>query len=156
MSTDSVFTIAPASLALGAVLARGSPGITLYKADLMLGQRTVQVQLSSSFLCSSGMQALDCLLSCGMALSQVAVKRLCTSGAPLALELAFMKEIQVLQLAASSCQHVCRMLGCCKLSGDPCIVMSLYPKSAAKMLEDNAGQHNSLFVLKLCLPMLLD
>ena len=49
MSTDSVFNIAPASLTLGAVLARGSPGITLYKADLLLGQRTLQVQLLTIF-----------------------------------------------------------------------------------------------------------
>ncbi len=49
MSTDSIFNIAPASLTLGAVLARRSPGITLYKADLLLGQRTLQVQLSTIF-----------------------------------------------------------------------------------------------------------
>jgi hypothetical protein len=49
MSTDSIFNIAPASLTLGAVLARGSPGITLYKADLLLGQRTLQVQLATVF-----------------------------------------------------------------------------------------------------------
>ena len=35
------------------------------------------------------------------------------------------------------------MLGCCKLDGDPCIVMSLYPKSAAKLLDDHAGQPTS-------------
>ena len=45
MSTDSVFNIAPESLTLGAVLSRGAPGITLYKADLLLGQHTLQVQL---------------------------------------------------------------------------------------------------------------
>ena len=44
MSTDSVFSIAPASLSLGAVLSRGSPGITVYKAELLVGQRTLQVQ----------------------------------------------------------------------------------------------------------------
>ena len=49
MSSDSVFNIAPASLVLGAVLARGSPGITLFKADLLLGQRTLQVQLLTVF-----------------------------------------------------------------------------------------------------------
>ena len=49
MSTDSIFNIVPASLTLGAVLARGSPGITLYKADLLLGQRTLQVQLLTGF-----------------------------------------------------------------------------------------------------------
>ena len=41
------------------------------------------------------------------------------------------------------------MLGCCKLEGDPCIVMTLYPKSAAKLLEDNAGQHDAPFALNL-------
>ncbi|KAL0051146.1 hypothetical protein WJX82_002693 [Trebouxia sp. C0006] len=111
MSTDSIFNIVPASLTLGAVLARGSPGITLYKADLLLGQRTLQV----------------------------AVKRLNTSEAPPDVGSAFLKEIQILQLAAGTCQRACRMLGCCKLDGDPCIVMSLYPKSAAKLLEDHAG-----------------
>ena len=71
--------------------------------------------------------------------SQVAVKRLCTSGAPPAGEEAFLKEIQVLQLASGTCGHVVRMLGCCKLDGDLCIVMTLYPKSAAQLLEEQAG-----------------
>ncbi|KAL3136131.1 hypothetical protein ABBQ32_007151 [Trebouxia sp. C0010 RCD-2024] len=115
MSTESVFNISPACLTLGAVLSRGSPSITLYKADLLLGQRTLQV----------------------------AVKRLCTTGAPPALEAAFLKEIQVLQLASGTCGRAVRMLGCCKLEGDPCIVMTLYPKSAAKLLEDNAGWHDA-------------
>lgn len=88
-----------------------------------------------------------CLLQLCMALSQVAVKRLCTSGAPPAVEEAFLKEIQVLQLASGVCQRTCRMLGCCKLDGDPCIVMSLYPKSAAKLLQDHAGQLYAPFVL---------
>lgn len=52
MSTDSVFTIASATLSLGAVLSRGSPGITLYKAELLLGQRTLQVQLLYKLLCT--------------------------------------------------------------------------------------------------------
>ncbi len=51
MSTDSVYNIAPASLSLGAVLARGSPGITLYKADLMLGQHTLEVHLLVVLVC---------------------------------------------------------------------------------------------------------
>ena len=46
---------------------------------------------------------------------------------------------QLLQLASASCQRVCRMLGCCKLEGDARIVMSLYPKSAAKLLEESQG-----------------
>ena len=117
MSSDSVFNIAPASLSLGAVLARGSPGITLFKADLLLGQHTLQVQLLTVF-------------------------SVCR-GAPPDVETAFLKEIEILQLAAGTCQRACRMLGCCKLDGDPCIVMSLYPKSAAKLLEDHAGQPTS-------------
>ena len=43
MSTDLTFNIAPESLELGVVLSRGSAGITLYKAELLLGQRTLQV-----------------------------------------------------------------------------------------------------------------
>ena len=70
---------------------------------------------------------------------QVAVKRLHTSSAPSAAEGAFLEEVQMLQLASASCQRVCRMLGCCKLDGDACIVMSLYPKSAAKRLEESQG-----------------
>ena len=72
MSTDSVFNIAPASLTLGAVLARGSPGITLYKADLLLGQRTLQVQLLTVF---SG-----CLLSASFTASASVVTCLPTGG----------------------------------------------------------------------------
>ena len=73
----------------------------------------------------------------------MAVKRLNTSEAPPDVGSAFLKEIQILQLAAGTCQRACRMLGCCKLDGDPCIVMSLYTKSAAKLLEDHAGQPTS-------------
>ena len=71
------------------------------------------------------------------------MKRLCTSGASPALEVAFWKEIHVLQLASGICGRACRMLGCCKLEKDPCIVMTLYPKSAAKLLEDNSGSHDA-------------
>ena len=67
------------------------------------------------------------------------MKRLSTSGASPALEAAFLKEIHILQLASGTCGRACRMLGCCKLDKDPCIVMTLYPKSAAKLLEDNSG-----------------
>jgi len=70
MSSDSVFNIAPASLSLGAVLARGSPGITLFKADLLLGQHTLQVQLltvfsvcllSASFSLTASASVMTCL-----------------------------------------------------------------------------------------------
>ena len=69
MSSDSVFNIAPASLTLGAVLARGSPGITLFKADLLLGQRTLQVQLLTVFPV--------CLLSASFSLAAFASVTTC-------------------------------------------------------------------------------
>ena len=58
---------------------------------------------------------------------QVAVKRLDTSSAPPEAEATFLEEIHPLQLASASCQRACRMLGCCKLDGDACIVMSYTP-----------------------------
>ncbi len=71
---------------------------------------------------------------------QVAVKRLNTSNAPASAESLFLREIQSLQLASGICHRACRMLGLCKLDGDACIVMTLYPKSAAKRLEELQGQ----------------
>ena len=62
-------------------------------------------------------------------------------GVPPASKAEFLKEIQVLQLASGTCGRAVGMLGFCELEGDPCVVMSLYPKSAAKLLEDSAGQH---------------
>lgn len=94
-----------------------------------------------------------CIVKLVLGPLQVAVKRLCTSGAPPALETAFLKEIQVLQLASGTCGRAVRMLGCCKLDGDPCIVMTLYPKSAAKLLEEKAGQHVASFSLSMLLPV---
>ena len=70
---------------------------------------------------------------------QVAVKKLHTSSAPVAAAATFLDEIQTLQLASATCQRACRMLGCCKLDGDVCIVMSLHPKSADKRLEESQG-----------------
>ena len=43
--TDNMFTIEASQLAVGNVLARGSPGITLYEADLTLAGRTTKVGL---------------------------------------------------------------------------------------------------------------
>ena len=43
MSADSLYTIPASAVTLGAVLARGSPGVTLYKADLKLGDHTMKV-----------------------------------------------------------------------------------------------------------------
>lgn len=67
---------------------------------------------------------------------QVAVKVLQTSDAPAAATANFAKEVCTIQLASAACQRVCRMLGCGKLNGDTCIVMSLYPKSAVKLLNE--------------------
>ena len=46
MADASVFNILPSSLRLGAVLARRSPGVTLYLADLQLGKHTTKVCLA--------------------------------------------------------------------------------------------------------------
>ena len=78
---------------------------------------------------------------------QVAVKRLNTSNAPASAESLFLREIQSLQLASGVCHRACRMLGLCKLDGDACIVMTLYPKSAAKRLEELQGQ---CAIVKIC------
>ncbi len=46
MADASAFNILPSSLRLGAVLARGSPGVTLYLADLQLGKHATKVVLT--------------------------------------------------------------------------------------------------------------
>ena len=43
MSDTSVFNISPSALRLGARLAGGDNGTTLYKADLLQGERSFQV-----------------------------------------------------------------------------------------------------------------
>ena len=43
MSDSSVFNIPPTSLRLGQKLAAGANGTTLYKADLLQGERSFQV-----------------------------------------------------------------------------------------------------------------
>jgi hypothetical protein len=83
---------------------------------------------------------LESLLPMRVITVQVAVKRLHTSNAPASAESLFLREIQSLQLASGICHRACRMLGLCKLDGDACIVMTLYPKSAAKRLEELQGQ----------------
>ena len=70
---------------------------------------------------------------------QVAVKSLHTSSATPEAEATFLEEVQTLHVASATCQRACRMLGCCKLEGDVCIVMSLYPKSADKRLAESQG-----------------
>lgn len=135
MSSDSLYTIAASAVTLGAVLARGSPGVTLYKADLKLGDHSMQVRAPR---CRNQTVPVEARLKeCGA--SQVAVKRLQTCGAPAAAESTFLKEMQTLRLASGTCHRACRLLGCCKLDGDACIVMTLYPKSAARRLEEAAG-----------------
>ena len=89
----------------------------------------------------AAIHVLSCLTALNQScVQQVAVKKLQTSAAPATDEALFLKEVQTLQLASYACQRVCRMIGCCKLDGDACIVMSLYSKSAAKRLEEVQGQ----------------
>ena len=149
MSEPSVFSIAQESLTLGAVLARGANGTVLYKANLRQGERTIQVLVpactEAAFYSPASFQVFFnrflfhlCLAeSCHM--PQVAVKKLNTAGASSADEAAFLKEVRIAQLASATCQRACRILGCCKLDGNPCLVMSLYASSAAKHLETLQG-----------------
>lgn len=81
---------------------------------------------------------------------QVAVKHLNTSNAPASAESLFLREIQSLQLASGICHRACRMLGLCKLDGGACIVMTLYPKSAAKRLEEVQGQCVAVNIYGFC------
>ena len=129
----SLFSIPTSRLKLGAVLARGSPGITLYQAELQLRKYVTKVCLTCLLEPLSIQAAFT-----GMC-PAVAVKKLQTGSAPAAVEAAFLEEVQTLQLASAFCQQACRTLGCCKVDGDACIVMSLYPKSAAKRLEESQG-----------------
>ena len=135
MPEGSQFTIDASTVKLGAVLARGSPGVTLYVADLQMGERSMKV---SELLCMQHM-FWHTHVAHSWAEWQVAVKRLQTCGAPKAAEAVFLKEMQTLRLASAMCHRACRLIGCCKLDGDACIVMPLYPKSAAKHLEEATG-----------------
>ncbi len=138
MADASVFSILPSNLRLGAVLERRSPGITLYLADRQLGRQATKVRLT--WLLIAQLYGQPQLLK----VMQVAVKRLSTSSVPPMAVATFLKEVQMLQLASATCQRACRMLGCCKLDGDACIVMSLYPKSATKRLEESQGSPTGL------------
>ena len=141
MADTSLFNIRPSDLTLRAVLADEAPGITLHQADWQQGKHVIKVWLQppdrcllrSSLVLSSGQLYIHI---CAM---QVAVKRLHTSSAPAAAVTNFLNEVQTLQLASATCHQACHMLGCCKLDADACIVMSLYPKSAAKHLEESQG-----------------
>lgn len=72
------------------------------------------------------------------------MKRLDTSGVSSVSKAAFLKDVQVLQLASATCQRVCQVLGCCKVDGDPCIVMSM---SAAKRLEEVEVSFHTIYCL---------
>ena len=69
----------------------------------------------------------------------MAVKQFNIISASAAAELQLMKEIHIAQVASASCQRACRMLGCCKLEGNLCLVMSLYSSSVAKRMETLQG-----------------
>ena len=45
MSSSTLYTIPASAVTLGAVLARGSPGVTLYKADLQLEDHSMKVSV---------------------------------------------------------------------------------------------------------------
>ena len=132
--SDPVFNISPASLTLGAVLARGLNNVTLYKAELLQGQTKIQVRCPHE---ATGILLLAILLT--TTFLQVAVKQFNLNGASAAAELQLMKEIHIAQVASASCQRACRMLGCCKQEGNLCLVMSLYSSSAAKRIETLQG-----------------
>ena len=82
---------------------------------------------------------------------QVAVKSFNTIGASAAVEAEFLREVQIAQLASATCQRVCRLLGCCKLEGRVCLVMSLYTSSAASLLSSSQGDPKLVFAVK-CQP----
>ena len=46
MPAVCIYNIDPLNLKLGAILARGSPGVTLYQAELQLGKHATQVCLT--------------------------------------------------------------------------------------------------------------
>lgn len=138
-SEASAFNISPDSLLIGKIIARGSPGVTVYDADIRVGPRTAKVQLLSATCTDLACIMDNSALTLSLCACQVAVKRLHTGDASAAVEAAFVREIYILQLASASCQRVCRLLGCSRVEGDPCIVMSLYPSSTAKRLVE-AGE----------------
>ena len=138
MADTSLFNISPSSLTLGAVLARSSPRTTLYQADLQLGTHVTKVCLTLASAPESPANHRLNSLQFTYA-TQVAVNRLHSGSDSAAAEAMFLEQVQTLQLASASCHRACRTLGCCKVDGDACIVMTLYPKSAAKRLEECQG-----------------
>ena len=143
MPSASAFTIDSSSLTFGKVLARGSaPGITVYQAELQLGKHSIQVcpQMTS--------QMADNLANHNKAVLQlqVAVKRLDTSQAEAAVKELFLEEINTVQFASATCHRTCRILGCCQLGDDICLVMNLYPQTAANLLANAKGQPSNVGV----------
>ena len=65
-----------------------------------------------------------------------------TSGASAAVVEEFVKEAHIVQLASVTCQHACRLLGCCQLETGLCLVMKQYTLSAASHLDTLPGEAN--------------
>ena len=63
--SDLVYNISPASLTLGAVLARGADGVTLYKAQLLQGQTQIQVPSPNYLSVVSACYILDTKIAVG-------------------------------------------------------------------------------------------
>ncbi len=59
MAVAGVFNIHPDNLRLGAVRARGSPGVTLYEADLFYPLLPLNVQTHGGMPCSARQLLLD-------------------------------------------------------------------------------------------------
>ena len=93
-------------------------------------------------------------------MAQVAIKSFNTAGAPAAAEAGFLSEVRTAQLASATCQRVCRLPGCCEPDGKICLVMSLYPSSAANLLSNSQGVARLLLLtllschaLSFCMPL---
>ena len=77
---------------------------------------------------------------------QVALKMLETNAGVTKESLSpFNREVQLLEMASSRCEHVCRFYGISSCDGQPCIVMKLYSKSLAAELQSTIGnEHNCI------------
>lgn len=72
---ESVFNIPPTSIVLGAKLANGSPGVTVFQADLHVGQHTTKVCSYSCSVLSHGAEPIMCTTGG----SQKATDKCCSS-----------------------------------------------------------------------------
>ena len=80
-SEASAFNISPDSLLIGKIIARGSPGVTVYDADIRVGPRTAKVQLLSATCADLACIMDNSALTLSLCACQVAVKRLHTGDA---------------------------------------------------------------------------